>query len=253
MTMHLGNGAITPECVALTYGIAAVGLGGFVLHGKTRSESFTANKLTLAAAMGCAIFAAQAINMPMASGISVHLVGGAILAWTLGPALGACTMAAVLLLQALLLGDGGIAALGANVLNMAIMPAGIVAIGKRANASLVSVGFAASAAVLLAAGLISIETAAFRPAEELAGWSSFAVMMVGNHALAGILEGATTMAIVAALPPVLVRLNEKRSWQFTFAGIATMLLLALALSNSSSLPDGYQSAATASGMTWLLK
>src|SRR5438552_821321 len=132
--MHLGNGAITPECAVLTYGVTAAGLalaGGCVLRSKTRQGGFSTEKLTLAAALGCAVFAAQAINVPIAPGMSGHFVGGVLLVWALGPALGAWTMAMVLVVQAVVLGDGGIAALGANVINMALVPAGIVAVMKR--------------------------------------------------------------------------------------------------------------------------
>src|SRR5207253_6877258 len=113
--MHLGNGAITPECAALTYGAAAAGLaaaGGCVFRGKTERDALSLEKLQLAAGLGCAVLVAQMINVPVAPGMSAHLVGGVLIAWVLGPALGAWTMAIVLAAQAVFLGDGGIAALG---------------------------------------------------------------------------------------------------------------------------------------------
>src|SRR5437660_81918 len=108
--MHLGNGAITPECAVLTYGAAAAGLAASAAA--LRASRPTVAKLQLAAGLACAVFAAQAINVPVAPGFSAHLVGGVFLAWALGPALGTWTMAAVLAVQAVALGDGGIAALG---------------------------------------------------------------------------------------------------------------------------------------------
>ena len=129
--MHLAGGAITPECAVLTYGAAAAGLGACVLRSITQRTSLSSQKLQLAAALGCTVFAAQAINVPIAPGFSGHLVGGVLLAWALGPALGAWTMAIVLAAQALMLGDGGIAALGANVINMALVPAALVAMARR--------------------------------------------------------------------------------------------------------------------------
>src|SRR5947207_3302456 len=104
--MHLGNGAITPECAAVAYGAAAAGLAASAKA--LRANRPTMEKLQLAVGLGCAIFAAQAINVPVAPGISGHLVGGVLLAWALGPALGAWTMAVVLAVQAVTLGDGGI-------------------------------------------------------------------------------------------------------------------------------------------------
>src|SRR5436853_2962076 len=117
--MHLGNGAITPECVALTYGAAAAGLSAASVA--VRRAGLTAAKLEWAAGLGCIVLAAQAVNVPVAPGFSGHLIGGVLLATLRGPALGTWTMAAVLAIQALLLGDGGVAAWGANVINMALL------------------------------------------------------------------------------------------------------------------------------------
>ena len=61
----------------------------------------------------------------MGIGTSGHLVGGALLACTLGPAAASVVMTAILAIQALVFQDGGILALGANVMNMAV--AGVLA------------------------------------------------------------------------------------------------------------------------------
>ena len=70
--------------------------------------------------MGAFVFAAQMINFPVGIGTSGHLVGGALLACTLGPAAASVVMTAILAIQALVFQDGGILALGANVINMAV-------------------------------------------------------------------------------------------------------------------------------------
>ena len=151
--MHLGNDAITPECAAIAFGAAAAGLATSAVA--IRRTGITRDKLLLAAALGSLVFAVQAINVPVWSGISAHLVGGVLLAAILGPGLGAWTMAVVLAIQALVLGDGGLAALGANVLNMALVPAGMVAVAKRfatmpAESPRLSLLGAAAAALVLA-------------------------------------------------------------------------------------------------------
>jgi cobalt/nickel transport system permease protein len=254
--MHLGDGAITPQCVALTWGAAAAGLtmaGGYLWRSQARRESLSAEKLQLAAALGCAVFAAQAINVPIASTTSAHLVGSVLLAWTLGPALGAWTMAAVLAAQALLLGDGGVAALGANVINMALLPAAIVAIGKRFNSSISGAGAMAGFAVALAAGLIVVETALFRPLEDLAAWPAFAALMLGTHVWIGLLEGTLTFAVLALARQCAVRGPKPIvAWPAMMMAAAALLVAALVLPISSSLPDGYEAAAQASGISWLL-
>jgi len=256
--MHLGNGAITPECVALTSAGAATGLA--LSAAALRKSGFSREKLQTAAGLGCFVLAAQAINVPVAPGTSAHLVGGVLLAWMLGPALGTWTMAFVLAIQALLLRDGGLAALGANVLNMALLPAGMVAAAQRfaslsakSPQSLATVGITAAMALPLAAMLIVAETALFRPAAELTGWTSFASMMLGTHAWIGVLEGGLSVVLVGALAPLASRVPLWPAWGRALVGIAAGLLLAaLLLPISSPLPDGYEAAAQASGMGWLL-
>jgi cobalt/nickel transport system permease protein len=242
--MHLGNGAITPECVVLTMSVGAVGLAAAVV---TLRREMTRDKLLLAAGLGTLVFAAQALNFPVTAGISAHLVGGVLLAWSLGPALGACTMAIILTVQALALGDGGLAALGANVLNMALLPAGLVALAKRR--SLATAALVAGLAVPLAAVLIAVETALFRPLAELSHWPSFAALLIGTHLWIGALEAGLTAALVAGL----VKLAQpQRSWRVALCCLTAAALLAALWPHSSNLPDGYEAAAIASGQEQLL-
>jgi cobalt/nickel transport system permease protein len=220
----------------------------------------TKDKCLLAAGLGGLVFAAQAINFPIGPGTSAHLVGGVLLACWLGPALGAWTMALVLLVQATVLGDGGMTALGANLLNMALLPAGIVSVARLLQphnpttlAKSAATGLAAGLAVVAAAGMIVVETAAFRPVTELTGWSSFATLMLGTHLWIGVLEGALTATLVAAVVPEVLPTESRTAWRPALVGIAALLALtAFALPISSSLPDGYEAAAQASGLSWLL-
>jgi len=68
------------------------------------------------------VFAAQLLNFPVLGGTSGHLVGSALLAVLLGPLAAFLTMVTVLIAQALFLQDGGLAALGANIFNIAAVP-----------------------------------------------------------------------------------------------------------------------------------
>ena len=249
--MHLGNGAITLECAAITLGAAALGLGAAAAS--LRREPLSRQKLALAAGLGALVFAAQAVNVPVLPGTSAHLVGGVLLAWVLGPGLGAWTMAIVLVVQALVLGDGGMAALGANVLNMALLPAGCVAVGRRLNAaegrwSYTGCGVAAGVSVSLAAVLIVGQTALFRSGAELAGWQEFAARMIATHAWIGLAEGGLTLALVAAIASF-----ARTSWKPSVASsLAALAIASFVFPWSSALPDGYEAAAEASGLgAWL--
>src|SRR5206468_2539962 len=103
------------------------------------------------------------------------------------------------------LGDGGMAVLGANILNMALLPATVLAAANRFSSSwtrsprsLAALAVAAGVAVPLAALLIVAETALFRSTAELAGWNSFAAIMLSTHAWIGIFEAGLTTVLVAA-------------------------------------------------------
>ena len=71
--------------------------------------------------MAAFVFAAQMVNFPVGPGVSGHLLGGVLAAVVLGPWAGAVVIAAVLLVQCFLFGDGGLTALGANFVNMGLI------------------------------------------------------------------------------------------------------------------------------------
>ena len=119
--MHLGNGAITPECGLVALGVAAV--GGAIAFYSARAAGVDRAQARTAGALGAVVFAAQLFNVQIVPFSSVHLIGGVLLAWVLGPSLGLLTMAGILTLQAIVLGDGGLLALGANIINMGLLPA----------------------------------------------------------------------------------------------------------------------------------
>lgn len=79
------------------------------------------NRLPLLGVMGAFVFAAQMINFPVGVGTSGHLVGGTLLACILGPWAAALVVTSILMIQALVFQDGGVLALGANVVNMALL------------------------------------------------------------------------------------------------------------------------------------
>ena len=263
--MHLGNGAITPECAALTFSAAAAGLGFGTYaarikpalgESKQPEQSFR-ERLSLAVGLGGLVFAAQAVNVPILPASSAHLVGGVLLAAAVGPALGAWTMAVILTIQAFALGDGGVLALGANVLNMGLLPAALVAGWQRLSKGasrypLVSISLVAAVAVPLAAGLILVETALFRSTAELAGWMNFAIQMLTTHLWIGLAEGAVTGALLLVVQQLAQR-STSRSWQPAVVSLAAALLLtAVVFPWASNLPDGYEAAAEQNGLaSWL--
>lgn len=196
------------------------------------------------------IFAAQMLNFPVAGGTSGHFLGGALAAILLGPWKAMLVMLSVVGVQALLFGDGGITALGANTLNMAIVAPFVAHFVfealKRLNISAAAFG----------AGLVSTVATALLLAAELAisGTSPFVItasFMTGWHVLIGIGEGLITMTTVGYLLRVRPDLVKQNSGLDTrslgvFAGVAAFLALFLS-PLASSFPDGLEKVAESLG------
>lgn len=254
--MHLANGAISPECAVLGFSAAAVGLGYGIYHsrnkhgGRVGSASPTAAK---AAALGGLVFAAQMINVPLLANSSAHFVGGVLLAELLGTGLGPIVMSIVLLAQAVLLGDGGMASLGVNIVNMAILPAALLAGSRRLTPNRWhAIGAASAVSILLAVVLISGEVAVGRAAGDLVQWPAFVAALFTSHAVVCLLEAGLTVASVA-LWRHYESVIPRRAWTLPAATASMALILAaMAWGVSSSLPDGYESAAESVGWEVLL-
>ncbi len=120
--MHIPDGFLsTPVWAALN--VASAPAVGYMA--KRAGSSMAEGRAPLLGVLGAFVFAAQMVNFPVAPGTSGHLLGGALLAFTAGPAAASVIMTAVLIIQALVFQDGGILALGANILNLAT--AGVLA------------------------------------------------------------------------------------------------------------------------------
>ncbi len=116
--MHIPDGWLSTP-VLLTSNVLA--LGALTWSTIQARRELDESAVPLMGVMGAFVFAAQMINLPLPGGISGHLMGGTLLAITLGPAVATLVIASVLLLQALLFADGGLLAFGANFLNMGLV------------------------------------------------------------------------------------------------------------------------------------
>jgi cobalt/nickel transport system permease protein len=188
--MHLSNEAITPVCAALGFGAAGIALG--VGWATARARAGPPKSLWALATAG--VFAAQALDVPVLPGVRGHLHGGILLALWFGPAWGMLSMSLVLLAQAVLLGDGGVLALGVNFTNMAVIPCLIVwtlwnfAFGKETGAARwTSVPFAAWLSHVIPAASCGL----------VLGGGEALASMLRTHAAAGLLEAGVTFAAVA--------------------------------------------------------
>jgi cobalt/nickel transport system permease protein len=199
--MHVPDGFLDLRTLAATAGLATVGLGLALREVRRRLPARRVPMLGLAAAF---VFTAQMLNFPVGAGTSGHLIGAALATVLLGPAAAIVAMTAVLLLQSLMFADGGITALGANVLNLAII-APLVAYGVYASvrrvagdslrATLLAAGFAAWCSTLAAALACAAQLAASGVVE----WGTVLAAMGGVHMLIGLGEAVITMLILAVV------------------------------------------------------
>ncbi len=209
-------------------------------------KEFDCRKVPLMGVMGAFIFAAQMINFPVGAGASGHLLGGALLSFTLGPAAASIVMTAILAIQALVFQDGGILALGANVFNMAI--AGVLAgylpyallRGRRSGVFL--------------GGMFSVLTSALLALGEL--WRSGVhmppaglVISLALFLISAIVEGVITLAVMRALgriDPGFVR-EPRRNPALALGGVSILLACA-GVFIASGRPDGIQQITSGTGL-----
>ena len=102
---------------------ALVGAAGCSFAVRKLEHELGERTTVLMGTMAAFVFAAQMVNFPVGSGVSGHLLGGVLASVLLGPWAGAVVIAAVLIVQCFLFGDGGLTALGANFVNMGLIGA----------------------------------------------------------------------------------------------------------------------------------
>ncbi|MXZ46516.1 MAG: energy-coupling factor ABC transporter permease [Chloroflexi bacterium] len=209
--LHIPDGFVSAPVAAGGWVLAAAVIA---LAARRADRNLDERAAPLMGVMAAFIFAGQMVNFPVAGGTSGHLVGGALAAILLGPWAAIIVMTAVVALQALLFQDGGLAALGVNTLNMAVLS---VLVGWGVYRVLQPLGGlhpALAAAAAFAAAWLSVEVAAIATTLQLAAsaTSPLAVAlpaMVGVHALIGIGEGLITLGALglvrAARPDLLTR------------------------------------------------
>lgn len=207
--MHIPDGFLTPPVWAALDASAIPAVGYFL---RRTQENFEQSRIPLLGVLGAFVFAAQMINFPIWAGTSGHLVGGALLALTLGPSAAVVVMTAILVVQALVFQDGGLLALGANVVNMAVIGvwAGYLPakwLGRWAGARRVAAFVGGWMSLMAGALFASAELWVSQVAPAPALFSS----MLGIHALTGLAEGAITAASLAAI--------EKLNPGFVYAGM----------------------------------
>ena len=198
--MHIPDGFLSAP-VWIAAGAVSAGALGYSIRRATRS--LEEKQIPLMGVVGAFVFAAQMVNFPIAGGTSGHLGGAVLAALLLGPYAATVIMSAILIIQALLFQDGGITALGANILNMGVVGCffgyalykGLRRFLPGTRGTIVNAFLTALLAVVLSSAFAAVEIA-------LSGTIPLKLVlpvMMGVHTLIGIGEGLITAAALAFL------------------------------------------------------
>ncbi|MFQ5947833.1 MAG: energy-coupling factor ABC transporter permease [Acidimicrobiia bacterium] len=267
--MHAPDGFLNAGTAVVTGAISAGAVGVSLRQARHQLGD---RQVPLAGVTAAFIFAAQMFNFPVAAGTTGHLLGGALAAILLGPSVGAIVVTIVVVVQALAFADGGLTALGYNILNLAIIPAygGYAAfvlfrrlVPATRGGVIGATGLAAWVSVVLAAMAFSIEW--LFGASAPVPFDTVFASMVGIHTLIGIGEGVISGIAVGAVllsRPDLVygardldraQLTDRtpvRARVFVIGGVLASLFLAAVVSQFAvDSPDALERVAIDTGIS----
>jgi len=238
--MHMSDSLLSPAIGAT---MCALSFAANVYSvKKIKEEGFCAEKIPLIGATGAFVFAAQMLNFTIpATGSSGHIIGGILLAATIGNFSALLAISAVLAVQCLFFADGGFLALGCNIFNMGLIPC--LLIYPLVFKPLVKNGITLKSITLasIASAIASLQVGAFCVVLEtqLSGvtalpFSTFLSLMQPIHFAIGIAEGIITAAILC-----FVHLYQPRRAVATFA-IAAVFAGCILSPFASQYPDGLE-------------
>lgn len=248
VAMHIPDGFLS-VVVSLMCWLLAVLMLTVALRQTNRSLS--ERQVPLMGVLAAAIFAGQMLNFSVTGGTSGHLLGAAIATILLGPWPAVLVMTSVVSVQALFFQDGGLLALGANIVNMAVIGVFVAhsvytffrrAFGQRRWGIFAGGFLAAWSSIFIASLSCALQLA-------LSGTSpaNIAVPAMGLiHALIGIGEGLITvgaLAFISAARPDLVSAEKTSGAKNTpvlAGGIVIAVALAILSPLASSHPDGLE-------------
>jgi cobalt/nickel transport system permease protein len=199
--MHIPDGFLTPE-VAAACAVPAIGAVGYGL--RRASRELDERRVPLLGVTAAFVFAAQMLNFPVAGGTSGHFLGAALAAVLLGPWLACLVLSVVLVAQSFVFADGGVTALGANVLNMGVVGALVVGGLMLAAQRVLPSNRAAFLGVVGVGAWLAVVAGSIACALELAVSGTVPLgtvlpAMLGVHLLIGIGEAVITVAAVSAV------------------------------------------------------
>lgn len=202
--MHIPDGFVDLPTSAAFGAVAVAGVAISLRGAREQLDDKTAPLAGLATVF---IFAVQMLNFPVAAGTSGHLLGSALATALLGPHAAVISLSVVLIIQAFLFADGGLSALGLNIVNIAILGVWFSHVVIRAVQKVAPTTRQTTIVATAIAAALSVPVAAlgFVLQYALGGTATFSVAsvataMTGTHLLIGIGEAIiTTLALSAVM------------------------------------------------------
>lgn len=248
--MHIPDGFLSAGVAAVTWTAGGVAVAAALRAERREPQSMPAGILGALAAF---VFAAQMVNVPVAPGTSGHLVGAVLAALLVGPWRAVLVMAVVLAVQALLFQDGGLAAYGANLIDMGVAAvlAGytVTQLTRRAVPGIrgIAVGGVIGAFVATLAGATC--TGTWLGLSGIYPLRILLAVLLSVHVVIGLLEAALTGAILVTLlrwrPDLVAGMGGSRREPRRGAAALGALAVAVTVAGliapfASPLPDGLE-------------
>jgi len=200
--VHIPDGWVDLPTSVAAAAAAATSVG---VAGRRVAARLAERATTLPAVLAAYLLVAQVPALPLGVGTSAHLVGTGLATVLVGPSVAIVCVAAVVVVQALVLADGGVTALGLNLLANGVAPAlvaaAVLALGRRRSMTTRSVQVVAGVAATLA----TVAAAATTTAELVIGGTdvippgTVAGVVGGAHVVVALGEGVLTAAIVGVI------------------------------------------------------
>jgi cobalt/nickel transport system permease protein len=255
--VHIPDGFLDAKTIVATTALSAAGLALAVRQAKPQLHARRVPLMGLASAF---VFAAQMLNFPVAGGTSGHLMGAVLVGVLLGPGSAIIVLTSVLVVQCLFFADGGLLALGANVLNMAIVATvgGYVVfrtvhrLFKGERGFLMAVAFASWCSTVLASVCCAGELAW----SGTVAWNVGFTAMANVHMLIGLGEAVITALVISAIsktrPDLLSHDDPAKpspplnSW-IVYGLVVSFALILFVSPFASPWPDGLEKVAAGLG------
>ena len=255
--MHMADALLSPM-VGLS--ISAVSAGAIAFSvAKIKKDDLNDKKVPIMAVAGAFVFAAQMINFTIpATGSSGHIGGGMLLAALLGGYPSLLTLSAVLTIQALFFADGGLIALGCNILNMGVIPCLLVyplifkpIIRRGMSYRNITLASVLSVVVGLQLGSLGVVLETYASGVTELPFDTFLLMMQPIHLAISLVEGMITAAVISfvySMRPDLIESAQQASLTprvtlkrvLALMAILTVLTGGLLSLYASENPDGLE-------------